>query len=166
MQKFLAVVRREYIQRVRAKMFIITTLLGPLMAVVFMVVPALLFSIKTGTTRIAIVDQTGNLYEQIRSSILARDEVKQSEKEPSVVANTGGQEQVKTAAASMPSSFEVRKVDLSLFPPSQDELAAVRKDLNAQLLKGQLDGYLVIDPGVLENGRVEYDGRNVGDIAL
>ena len=31
MTKFLAVVKREYLQRVRSKMFIVATVLGPLM---------------------------------------------------------------------------------------------------------------------------------------
>ena len=59
MNKFLAVVKREYVQRVRTKFFVIMTVLGPLMLVVFTIVPGLLFSIKAGgDTRIAIVDQT------------------------------------------------------------------------------------------------------------
>ena len=63
MRKFLAVVKREYLQRVRSKMFIAATLLGPLVMSLFGVVPALIFSINAGDpVKIAVVDQSGKLY--------------------------------------------------------------------------------------------------------
>ena len=46
MTKFLAVVKREYLTRVRTKMFVVFTVLGPLMIVLFTVVPAFIASIK------------------------------------------------------------------------------------------------------------------------
>ena len=42
MNKLLAIIRREYLQRVRTKFFIIMTVLGPFMLVVFTIVPGLL----------------------------------------------------------------------------------------------------------------------------
>ena len=66
MRKFFAVVKREYLQRVRTKFFVIATILGPLIMAGFAVVPALMFSIKSGgPTRLAIVDQTGKIYERV-----------------------------------------------------------------------------------------------------
>jgi len=59
MKKFSAIVKREYLQRVRSKMFVFMTILGPVMLVAFAVLPGLLFSIKAGgKTRLAIVDLT------------------------------------------------------------------------------------------------------------
>src|SRR5438067_5439703 len=70
MKKLLAVIKREYIQRVRTKFFVIATILGPLLTVGFTVVPALMIGLKTGgPARIAIVDQTGNMYERVASEI-------------------------------------------------------------------------------------------------
>ena len=70
MKKFFAVVKREYVQRVRTKFFVIATILGPLVAVGFTVVPALMIGLKTGgPARIAIVDQTGNMYERVATEI-------------------------------------------------------------------------------------------------
>src|ERR1043165_1611209 len=70
MKKFFAVVKREYVQRVRTKFFVIATVLGPLLTVGFTVVPALMIGLKTGgPTRIAIIDQTGNMYERVASEI-------------------------------------------------------------------------------------------------
>ena len=48
MNKFLAVVKREYVQKVRTKFFVIMTILGPFMLALFTVVPGLLLNIKTG----------------------------------------------------------------------------------------------------------------------
>src|SRR2546425_108293 len=66
MRKFFAVVKREYIQRVRTKFFVVATILGPVMMAAFTIVPALMFGIKAGgPTRIAIVDQTGKMYDRV-----------------------------------------------------------------------------------------------------
>src|SRR2546423_11505923 len=70
MKKLFAVVKREYIQRVRTKFFVIATILGPLLTVGFTVVPALMIGLKTGgPPRIAIIDQTGNMYARVASEI-------------------------------------------------------------------------------------------------
>ena len=72
MKKFLAVVKREYVQRVRTKMFIALTVLGPVLLILFAVVPGLLFSLKAGeATRLAIIDETrdAKLYERFRSTL-------------------------------------------------------------------------------------------------
>ena len=56
MQKFLAVVRHEYKKIVLKWSFLIGTLLFPLLAIGFAIVPAIIFSIKGEPTRIAVVD--------------------------------------------------------------------------------------------------------------
>ena len=43
MNKLLAIIRREYLQRVRTKFFVIMTVLGPFMLVVFTIVPGVAF---------------------------------------------------------------------------------------------------------------------------
>jgi ABC-2 type transport system permease protein len=72
MNKLIAIIKREYLQKVRTKFFVIMTVLGPLMLVGFTIVPGLLISMKTGgDTRIAILDQTEGtkLYESMRDSL-------------------------------------------------------------------------------------------------
>jgi hypothetical protein len=48
MTKFLAVLKREYIQRVRARMFIVSTVLLPVVMSLFGIVPALVLNINAG----------------------------------------------------------------------------------------------------------------------
>src|SRR5438067_11814042 len=70
MKKFLAVVKREYIQRVRTKFFVVATILGPVLMAAFTVVPALMFSHKSGgPVRLAIIDRTGKLYSRIAKDL-------------------------------------------------------------------------------------------------
>ncbi len=58
MNKIFAVIRREFVERVRTKAFILATLGLPLLMVFAMVVPALMMQGTDRTTRIAVVDAT------------------------------------------------------------------------------------------------------------
>src|SRR5687767_3826568 len=70
MRKFFAVIKREYLQRVRTKFFIVATVLGPVMLALFTVVPVYLASINVGNaTRLAVIDQTGKIYERFREAL-------------------------------------------------------------------------------------------------
>lgn len=61
-----AVIRREYLQRVRSKWFIFATVAGPLLMIGAMVVPALMQSRGQKAERnIAVVDRTQVLYDRV-----------------------------------------------------------------------------------------------------
>lgn len=61
-----AVIRREYLQRVRSKWFVISTIGGPLFMIGLMVIPALTAGRAEKAGRnIAVVDRTGALYERL-----------------------------------------------------------------------------------------------------
>ena len=74
MKKLLAVIRREYVQGVSNKGFIISTLLAPAIMALFFVVPLLLATLRTGgATRVAVVDLTGGrLYAPLSEALGAR----------------------------------------------------------------------------------------------
>ena len=64
--KVWAVVRREFIERVRTKWFIISTVLGPVFLVAITVLPVVLASQGTGPRTIAIADEgSGGLAERV-----------------------------------------------------------------------------------------------------
>src|SRR4026208_740453 len=70
MKKFLSVVKREYIQRVRAKMFIVSTILLPVVMSLFGLVPAIILNIDAGSPmRVAVVDQTGKMYAHLQQAL-------------------------------------------------------------------------------------------------
>ena len=102
MRKFLAVVKREYVQRVRTKFFVVATILGPALMVLFTIVPALMFSIKAGgPTRLAIVDETGKMYARVVSEINGREDFdgdeSPQEKAPPAAINANRKQQIDQA---------------------------------------------------------------------
>jgi ABC-2 type transport system permease protein len=59
--KLWAVIRREYIERVRTKGFVIGTVLGPLIMSALMIVPALAMRSGSKPLKVAVLDRTGAL---------------------------------------------------------------------------------------------------------
>jgi len=65
-----AVIRREYLQRVRSKWFVIATIGGPLMMILLMVLPIwLAVNDEQADRNIVVVDATGVLYERIEEGL-------------------------------------------------------------------------------------------------
>ena len=61
MNKMVAVLKREYLQTVRKKSFIIMTLIFPFMMAALMILPGLIMTKGMGEKRIAVLDGTGRL---------------------------------------------------------------------------------------------------------
>jgi ABC-2 type transport system permease protein len=68
MNKLLAVFKREYIQAVRKKMFIVMTFLMPVLMVGLFFIPSLMMERGMGVKKIAVLDATGQLGEAVRNS--------------------------------------------------------------------------------------------------
>lgn len=63
------IVRREYLERVRKKSFIITTLLMPVIMLALMVAPALIAMFAEGSeTKVAVVDDSGRIAPMLEST--------------------------------------------------------------------------------------------------
>jgi ABC-2 type transport system permease protein len=167
MNKLVAIIKREYLQRVRTKFFVIMTVLGPFMLLVFTVVPQLLFSVKAGgDTRIAVVDQTqgAKLYDSIRNALLDQNtDVEDNENKQSVAESVreNPKDRMEQAGKSLTGSFRVEEAKLD-----GRSLEDVRTELNARIGRDELEGYLVIPPDILNNSesKTAYYGRNVGDV--
>ena len=148
MRKFLAVVKREYIQRVRAKMFIVSTVLLPAVMSLFGIVPAVILSIDAGSPmRLAIVDQTGKMYEQLNQSLF--NEAGQ-EGSPQIQRSSGGRGF---------GNFLLEPVNISNQPVDK-----VRIDLERRVRDKEIDGYVILPPDFLEQGQAEFFNRNPGDL--
>lgn len=165
MNKFLAIVKREYLQRLRSKMLIMITILGPIMLGVFTILPGLLFSLKAGgATRVAILDQTEGmkLYRPIREALLTQKNDSELAK-PSIAEtmNSSPGERLKRAGKSMSGSFSAEPVSLD-----SRSLPEIKAELNRRIGRNEIDGYLLIPPDVLTNSesKVAYYGRNIGDL--
>src|SRR5687768_3983851 len=76
MAKLWAIIKREYLERVRSKWFLIATFLGPLFFAAIIIVPAWLASRSKATTEvhnIIILDATGTTFGQRLAVAIAGD---------------------------------------------------------------------------------------------
>jgi ABC-2 type transport system permease protein len=163
MRKFLAVVKREYIQRVRTKFFVVATILGPVLLAGFTVVPAMMFSIKSGgPARIAIVDQTGKMYERVAKEIATgRKQQDDSEAQDPAqpVQNKNPKEKVDQAGKMFRGSYLVENV-----PLNGNSIEEARKGLELRIQNRELEGYVVLPADLLKEGRAEFRERNAADV--
>lgn len=160
MKKFFAVVKREYIQRVRTKFFIVATVLGPLITFGFTVVPGMMMMIKTGgPTRLAIVDQTGKMYERVASEINQEEGRPRPTPTVAMPGQVSRQDQARQAAGMVRTSYVIEQIDLD--GRSIDE---VRTQLNGKVSGRELDGYLILPANLLTGGQPEFHARNTADL--
>src|SRR5215813_3692916 len=164
MTKFLAIVKREYIQRVRSKLFVVMTILGPILLMVFTVVPGLLMSIKTEDTRLGIVDQTSGtkVFDAVRDSLVKPDRRDSNPKAEMVESlNANSKERVERANQAFTGRILVSKLESSA--GSEDEIKRV---LNNKIVKDEIDGYLIIPPDILENSGASpsFYSKNLSDL--
>jgi len=67
--KLRAIVRREYIERVRTKGFVIATVLGPVLMAALMVVPLLVARSSGKLLQVAVLDETGVLQSRVEEAL-------------------------------------------------------------------------------------------------
>ncbi len=135
MAKLWAVIKREYLERVRTKWFIISTVFGPILLSAIMVLPAIMSagSIRDAKVgKIEIVDVTGlGLGTRIAARIVGP------------MADTG--------------TIGVRDI-------APAELAAAESLLTASVMREELSGYLVVDSATVAGQRARYAGRNASSV--
>jgi ABC-2 type transport system permease protein len=169
MNKFLAIVKREYLVRVRTKMFVVMTILMPLLLVIWTVVPSLLLSIRSGgPTRIAIVDQSGKLYDSLERNILRE---KRDDDEVEAGPATKAEEQAKKNSAERMSDAAKsgpggRNYAIEQVKPDGRSISEVKRELDERLNRKELDIYLIVpvDAAAPDGTGYELRQRNAGDI--
>lgn len=163
MRKLFAVIRREYIQRVRTKFFVVATILGPLLMAGFAIVPALMFGIRSGgPTRIAIVDQTGKMYGRVAQELLNDHTRANQTREPSQPTTPGfnnpndpSWQPIRVPAA----SFAVEEVRLE-----GRAMDVVRHELDSRVARKELDGFVILPANLLNGEQPEFSARNTADL--
>jgi len=164
MKKFFAVVKREYIQRVRSRFFVVATILGPILMAGFAIVPALMFGITSGgPTRLAVVDETGKMYERVAKELQSdrgnRGQSQPEKPEDPTGLNNDPRERAKQNGNMIQGSFAVEEVKLD--GRSVDD---VRKDLDARVSRKEIEGYIILPSNLLQNGQPEFSARNAADL--
>ncbi len=95
--KLWAIVRREYLERVRTKGFLIATILGPLLMSAFMVVPVYVARQAGAPLDVAVLDRTGTLGPAVEEALR---QARLQGKARFVVEQTGNQEALRQAVLS------------------------------------------------------------------
>lgn len=166
MRKFRAIVKREYVQRVRSRMFVIVTIGAPLMFALFTVVPILIAGIRTGgPTRVAVVDQSGRMFARISDSLRNAPRSRNDDDDEAAPEAAGGamnqntRSRMEQAAKATAPSYEVEEVS-----SEGRTLEEVKSQLDERVSHDELNGYLILPQNVLDGGEAEYHARNVGDV--
>jgi ABC-2 type transport system permease protein len=158
MRKFLAVVKREYLQRVRSKMFMLMTVLAPVVLSFFGIVPGLMLSIQTGgPLKIAVVDGTGKVYQHLYNAVYV-DAVPNPPPDVTEIQKGNSSRGVEFAARSA-TNIELREV-----PTSGRAMDDVRNELDKRVSARELNGYLFLPADLLEGGKAEFFASNPGDV--
>jgi ABC-2 type transport system permease protein len=137
LRRIYAVIRREYLERVRTKAFWISTLVVPLFLAAVMILPAWLAARGGGEFTVAVLDLSGQRVEAVRDEVgrlLADDE-------------------------------EKLVITLRTQEPGT-EPAATRERVKAAVQAREFDGMLVLPADLLGEGKPEYVAPNVAAFKL
>lgn len=162
MQKFLAVVKHEYKKIVVKWTFLLGTLLFPLIATGFAVIPAIIFSIKGEATRIVIVDQSGKIARRLKDNLSAQRieaKIQEKAKDQAIDLNATQEEKMKRGASQMASGFVFVDYDAKGKTPEH-----IRQELNAKAVGNEIDAYLLIPEDInAPDARFDFLSRKAGD---
>jgi ABC-2 type transport system permease protein len=129
------VVKREYMERVRSKAFIIFTVLTPTLVAAVTILPSKLIGMKSsGTRHVVVVASNRGVGEAVQQQLESRDA--DSEREESLNL----------------------KVDVQVAPTD-----ALRKQLSAEVGDSKLDGYLWLTDDAIAARKFTYSTRNSSD---
>ncbi len=164
-KKFLAVVKHEYKKVVLKWSFLIGTLLFPIIAAGFAVVPALIFSIKGEPTRIAVYDQTGKIEPRLKANLSAekmRERAKQATKDSMKEITVRQDEKLKRDMAQFQENFNFVE-----YNGETKSLEQVRRELSSRIGDGELDAYLIIPENfAATDANYEFYSRKAGDFIV
>ncbi len=171
MRKTWVVIRREFLERVRNKWFVIATVLGPVLLGVAMFLPAFLLTRSTSQNEILIVDVGTTRFAERVTQILGSTPRMQAERyavpladlertADSLVAIVGAKELdgflILTDQTVVDGKAEYRGSNVS----SQIDMATVRRVVQEAVLTERLE-QVGIDPGVVAQARIPVDLRTV-----
>ncbi len=132
MAKLWAIVKREYLERVRTRWFIVVTVFGPIFFGAMIIIPAVMAKRSKSTsefTNTRILDATTTGFGQRIADVMGRGR----------------------APGSLPPQVLVLK---------PGEVAAAESTATKQVMARQLSGYLIADARTLGGEEVKYAGRN------
>src|SRR4051794_28195475 len=139
MSEVMSVFRREFLERVRSKAFVIGTILFPVFMAAMWIIPARMGS-GGGTRHLVVVDQ----------------------------APAGVGQAVVQLLTAPPPAGAAEDEDRVTFTAERvaRPLAEVKAGLIGRVQRKEIDGYLYLPPDVVQSSQAEYRARNVANFAV
>src|SRR6266540_1796318 len=146
MAKLWAVIKREYVERVRSKWFLISTLLGPVFLGAIIIIPTFIAAKSRAGSAISdtvILDVTKNGFGGRLADVIA--------------GGPAGRGKTINPAMISGARPTVRAIDPSALP--QAESLATR-----EVMRKEHDGYVVVDQRTVDGEAVRYAGKSATSI--
>lgn len=133
MKKILAVIKREYLQIVRTKGFIIGTILGPVLMSLFLIVPMLMTVVSVARQeKVAVIDATGEIFPEMKTRL-----------------------NQKLKDGSLRYVLEEYRIG--------EDIEQLKEQLNQKVLAKELSSYIYIPEDIVTGGEAEYVSEHVSD---
>jgi ABC-2 type transport system permease protein len=133
MNRILAILKREYLTRVKKKSFVIFTILGPVLMALLMGLPTVMMMLSPDVQqKLAMVDKHG-----------------------------GFAGPFDRALADFTLGDDRPRYLLERIEPGAGDLEEIRRTLNQRVLDGALDAYLVVNQEYDEEGGIKYFARSI-----
>jgi ABC-2 type transport system permease protein len=156
MDKLWVVIKREYLERVRSKWFIFTTIFGPVFFAAITILPSYMTMKGMKNAQVAsihILDATGTGLGQRVADRLTRQQ------NGAALPNVGNRVGARSTAGVAPQSIPSVVEDVN--PP---KLAVAESLATSDVMNKVSPGYLVLDSATLTNYTARYAGRNASAV--
>ncbi|GDX87765.1 ABC transporter permease [Gemmatimonadota bacterium] len=147
--RLMAVIKREYVERVRTKWFIFTTVFGPVFFLAISVLPALLTvrSVQQASgPDIRILDATGSEL-GVRVARAMRERAENNTLQKVVSGST-----------------PIVIIDPQIVRLASTALAAAESTATIDVMRGVTQGYLVLDSATVATAKARYAGKNASSL--
>ncbi|HKQ03652.1 MAG TPA: ABC transporter permease [Blastocatellia bacterium] len=149
MKKTWAIIKREYVVRVRTRAFVISTIASPLLLLALALLPGLLATRGGGERHVVVLDQSGD--EQLFPAIKNRLDT------PGAGRDDAGDRGPRLT------NYVLERRAVS---PSDNIDEIIRNDYTAGGKKDEDKAYLILPAGLLDGTRPEYRSKNTSDFGL
>lgn len=137
MNKAFVIIKREYLQRVRTRAFLIGTIATPVFMLAVTVLPILLAGKTGGERKLIVLDQSGDpgLYGAVQKQVASR---------------------------TLGTRFSLTQIAVE---PDQN-IEEVTKERTSEAYQNSELAFLVLRPGILDGVEPEYYAKNTGDFSI
>lgn len=142
------IIKREYLERVRTRSFVVLTLLVPAIMTVVMMLPAKLATMGSKVQHIVLVTSTPQFGEMVRQRLLTPSTIDDDDDDKSSAKSN--------SAKKPPEKPYIIDVDSN---PTEAERTVLRNKIASQAI----DGYLWLSDDAIATGKVAWASRNLAN---